>query len=77
MDGSGISIVHFHVTGNTHFGQSLAICGEGSEFGNWQSRKAIMMKTDDTKYPVWRSERPIMVKKSKFGMSDSRPSDEV
>ena len=59
-----VSIVHFHVTSHTEFGQSVVICGEGPEFGCWAPKKALHMKTSEEKYPVWRSERPIMVKKS-------------
>ena len=64
MDSTGVSIVHFQATVSTEFGQKAVISGEGTEFGSWVVRKGLQMKTSPERYPVWRSERPIMVKKS-------------
>ena len=66
MDSMGISIVHFSITAKTKLGQKLVVVGEGSEFGNWQAKKGLPMKTSEDKYPIWRSERPIMVKRSRL-----------
>ena len=65
MDSSNISIIHFSVTSETKFGEKVVISGEGNELANWTPRRGLPLKTDGEKYPVWRSERPLMVKKSR------------
>jgi hypothetical protein len=55
--------LHFYVVAQTEFGQSVYVSGPGSTFvnGNYKPSKAIPLHTTPTDYPVWKTNKPILI----------------
>jgi hypothetical protein len=53
--------LHVRVKCPTHFGQTVAISGNLSALGNFETSKALKLVTTPESYPVWFSADPVIV----------------
>ena len=55
-----ISTITFQCKYNTSFGQSLRIVGNIEELGAWNPENSLLLVTDPSMYPVWKSTTEII-----------------
>lgn len=52
--------LNFALTAETWWGDSVVICGNVEEAGNWQPERAFELHTDQSTYPVWNNRRALV-----------------
>ena len=55
-----IASVSFHCKYNTSFGQSLRLVGNIEELGSWNPENSLLLVTDPSIYPIWKSTTEII-----------------
>ena len=53
--------LHFSVTAETKFGEEVYVSGNVNPLGNWNTKLAHKLYTNESNYPEWKSPSPIQI----------------